>query len=286
VTLRRRVLITGAQGFTGRYLSALFQRLGDDVFALQADIRDLTVLMAEVKAINPTHIVHLAGISFTLDGKDINIYHVHLMGSENLLKACLVIKHNLQKIILVSTCHVYGLEHGDLPLVEQATPAPRTHYAISKFAMECIAESYRNDLPLLITRPFNYSGQAQEGRFLIPKLVRHFQERLPEIELGNLDIARDFSDVRWVAQIYHALLDSEYEGVVNLCSGRAISIRYILDYLRKRSGHYLQVRQTNDLIRKECLLQVGDRKRLDDWVGIAPYPFESTLDWMLFGAKV
>lgn len=281
--MTKRILITGAQGFTGRYLSALLRQLGHEVFALQADIRDLTVLSAEVKAVNPTHIVHLAGISFTLDGKDINIYQVHLIGSENLLKACMAIRENLQKVILVSTCHIYGLEHGDAPLDENTPPAPRTHYAISKFDMECVAENYRDALPLLITRPFNYSGQAQEGRFLIPKLVRHFRERLPEIELGNIDVARDFSDVRWVAQVYRALLDSEYEGVVNLCSGRAISIRYILDYLRQQSGHDLQVLQKTDLIRKECMVQVGDRTRLDQWVGIQPYPFESTLDWMLAG---
>ncbi len=284
--MAKRILITGAQGFTGRHLSALLKQLGHEVFALQADIRDLEVLMAEVIAINPTHIVHLAGISFTLDGKDINIYNVHLIGSENLLKACLAIRSNLQKVILVSTCHIYGLEHGDAPVAEDTVPAPRTHYAISKFDMECVAENYRDALPIIMTRPFNYSGQAQEGRFLIPKLVQHFQQRLPEIELGNIDIARDFSDVRWVAQVYSALLDSEYEGVVNLCSGRALSIRYILDYLRKQSGHDLQVRQKADLIRKECMMQVGDRSRLDAWVGITPYPFESTLDWMLAGGKV
>lgn len=277
------MLVTGGQGFTGRYLLVLLRQLGHEVFALQADIRDLEVLTAEVKAINPTHVVHLAGISFTLDGKDINIYKVHLIGSENLLKACMEIRHNLQKVILVSTCHIYGLEHGDAPLDENTRPAPRTHYAISKFAMECVAENYRDALPLLITRPFNYSGQTQEGRFLIPKLIRHFRERLPEIELGNIDVARDFSDVRWVAQVYRALLDSEYEGVVNLCSGRAVSIRYILEYLRGKTGHELLVRQKTDLIRKECMVQVGDRNRLDALLGIPPYPFESTLDWMLAG---
>lgn len=281
--MSKRILITGAQGFTGRYLAALLRQLGHEVFALQADIRDFAVLCAEVQAVNPTHIVHLAGISFTLDGKDINVYQVHLIGSENLLKACLPIRQQLRKVILVSTCHVYGLAHGDAPLSEITPPAPRTHYAISKFDMECVAENYRDVLPLLITRPFNYSGRTQEPRFLIPKLVRHFRERLPTIELGNIDVARDFSDVRWVAQVYRSLLDSEYEGVINICSGRALSIRYILDYLRQQTGHDLQVMQKPDLMRKECMLQVGDRTLLDQWVGMQPYPFESTLDWMLSG---
>jgi nucleoside-diphosphate-sugar epimerase len=278
----KRVLVTGAQGFTGHYLVELLRQLGHEVYALQADIRDLEALTTEIKSVNPTHVVHLAGISFTLDGKDINIYQVHLIGSENLLKACMEIRGNLQKVILVSTSHVYGFGNGE-PLDEDFPVAPRSHYAVSKYAMECIAENYRDDLSIIITRPFNYTGYGQAGRFLVPKLVSHFKERLPAIELGNIDVARDFSDVRWVAQVYRALLDSEYEGVVNLCSGRAVTIRYILDYLQQKTGHEIQLNQKIDLMRKECLLQVGNHTKLDNWVGIQPYPFESTLDWMLSG---
>lgn len=279
--MMKKILITGAQGFTGRYLAALLKQAGHEVVALQADIRDLDVLVDEVKTINPTHIVHLAGISFTLDGKDINIYKVHLIGSENLLKACMEIKPRLEKLILVSTSHVYGFGNGSEPLAESFPATPRTHYAISKYGMECIAENYRDVLPIIISRPFNYTGAGQAGRFLIPKLVDHFKERRPEITLGNIDVARDFSDVRWVAQAYRALLQSDFEGIVNLCSGRAISIRYILEYLRKRTGHEIELKQTTDLIRRECMVQVGNRQKLDDLVSIAPYPFETTLDWML-----
>lgn len=279
--MMKKILITGAQGFTGRYLAALLKQAGHEVVALQADIRDLDVLVDEVKTINPTHIVHLAGISFTLDGKDINIYKVHLIGSENLLKACMEIKPRLEKLILVSTSHVYGFGNGSEPLAESFPAAPRTHYAISKYGMECIAENYRDVLPIIISRPFNYTGAGQAGRFLIPKLVDHFKERRPEITLGNIDVARDFSDVRWVAQAYRALLQSDFEGIVNLCSGRAISIRYILEYLRKKTGHEIELKQTTDLIRRECMVQVGNRQKLDELVSIAPYPFETTLDWML-----
>jgi nucleoside-diphosphate-sugar epimerase len=144
-----------------------------------------------------------------------------------------------------------------------------------------VAENYRDDLPIIISRPFNYTGYGQAGRFLVPKLVRHFTQREAEIELGNIDVARDFSDVRWVAQVYQVLLDSEQEGVVNICSGRAIPIRYMLDYLGKRTGYALRVRQGGGLVRKECQVQLGDRTKLDEWVGIEPYPFEATLDWML-----
>lgn len=279
--MMKKILITGAQGFTGLYLAALLKQAGHEVVALQADIRDLDVLVDEVKTINPTHIVHLAGISFTLDGKDINIYKVHLIGSENLLKACMEIKPRLEKLILVSTSHVYGFGNGSEPLAESFPAAPRTHYAISKYGMECIAENYRDVLPIIISRPFNYTGAGQAGRFLIPKLVDHFKERRPEITLGNIDVARDFSDVRWVAQAYRALLQSDFEGIVNLCSGRAISIRYILEYLRKRTSHEIELKQTTDLIRRECMVQVGNRQKLDELVSIVPYPFETTLDWML-----
>lgn len=279
--MKKRVLVTGGQGFTGRYLVNQLLQAGDEVFVLKADIYDAEALLQEVRGILPTHVVHLAGISFTPEGKDINVYKVHVIGSENLLKACRELGSVVRKVILVSSSHVYGDRSDGEPINEHVCPAPSTHYAISKYGMECVAIKYAEILPILIVRPFNYTGCRQLGHFLVPKLVRHFRLREPEMELGNIGVARDFSDVRWVAQVYSALLDSKHEGMVNVCSGRAISIRYMLDYLSQKTGHTPKLRQRDELMRQEGDVQVGDRSRLDNWVGIEPYRFEDTLDWML-----
>ena len=86
--------------------------------------------------------------------------------------------------------------------------------------MEYLAKTYMTRLGIVITRPFNYTGVGQETRYPIPKIVSHFTARAPHIELGNTDVARDFSDVRDVARAYRLLAEARPIGeIFNLCSG-------------------------------------------------------------------
>ncbi len=71
-----------------------------------------------------------------------------------------------------------------------------------------MARTYADRLPIVLTRPFNYTGVGQSESFVVPKLVSHFANRSASVELGNIDVVRDFSDVRAVAEAYVRLLDS------------------------------------------------------------------------------
>ena len=117
------------------------------------------------------------------------------------------------------------------PITEATRPAPVNHYAASKLAMEWMAaDLLPTDFRSCMTRPFNYTGVGQTESFLVPKLVAHFAQRRPHVELGNLDVVRDFSDVRAVAQAYVRLLTADVpEGVTNLCSGVGRSLRWVVD---------------------------------------------------------
>lgn len=138
-------------------------------------------------------------------------------------------------------------------------------------------------LPIVITRPFNYTGPGQDPKFLIPKIVNHFVRRASRIDLGNLDVERKFSDVRSVCRNYRLLLESAAAGeIFNVCSGRAYSLRYILDAMAKIAGYEIQVAVNSAFVRENKINHLaGYNKRLHQALGEESYPpIEETLRWM------
>jgi nucleoside-diphosphate-sugar epimerase len=157
------------------------------------------------------------------------------------------------------------------------------HYAASKLAMGHLVRTWFDRLPIVVTRPFNYTGRGQSERFLVPKIVSHFVRRRPFIELENLDVARDFSDVRIVSRAYRALLEAPVVGeTINVCSGNPRTLTEILDIAREASGHDLEVRINPAFVRqKEVKVLVGSAERLNRVVPDMPaIGLEDTLDWM------
>ena len=139
-------------------------------------------------------------------------------------------------------------------------------------------------LPIVITRPFNYTGVGQDAQFLIPKIVSHFKRRADNIELGNLDVSRDFSDVRDVADAYVALLESDSKSeVFNVCSGRAVALRAVLDMAARITGHALKVTVNPAFVRaNEIPVLRGSHRKLSSAIAYAArYSLEDTVQWML-----
>ena len=134
-------------------------------------------------------------------------------------------------------------------------------------------------------RPFNYTGVGQSVDFVIPKLVDHIQRKAYNIALGNLDVERDFSDVRGVVDAYARLLRcSEAIGeTLNICSGRGYSLRDLLDLARRISGKALEVTVDPALVREnEVHSLYGDNSRLQARIGkLCMPPLSETLRWML-----
>ncbi len=184
-----------------------------------ADLARPEQLRAALEAVQPDCIVHLAAITFVPHGDPLEIYQTNLFGTFNLLDAILAVGLRPRKILLASSANVYGNPSVEV-IDETLCPAPVNHYAMSKLAMEHMARTYQDRLPILMTRPFNYTGPGQDQHFLLPKIVGCYRRRQPVIELGNLDVIRDFSDVRFVVEAYRRLLDSDVAGeTVNICSG-------------------------------------------------------------------
>jgi nucleoside-diphosphate-sugar epimerase len=290
VARSERVLITGATGFTGRLLAARLRQNGREVIAFShgaddagvcnVDLRDLRGLTRAFSQIRPSAVVHLAGIAATAHGDIGEIYSANVIGTANLFGALAAAKIEPQVVIIASSAQVYAVQNGGAPLTEDAPLAPQSHYAVSKRATEDIARIYASRFPVIVTRPFNYTGPGQAPSFLVPKIVQHYAEEENQIRLGNLDLFRDFSDVRRVVEAYYRLVVEAIDpGTVNICSGRLVHLADIPKILEEISGRSIEVITDPALLRSgEPRVIVGSPARLEELVGALPNPaFRETL---------
>lgn len=291
---KKRLLITGMAGFTGHYVREEFLSHGWEVFGcgsresaqpgyFQADLLRPETIHPMVAEVQPHAVVHLAGIAFAAHRHPIDFYNTHVQGTLNLLDALAARTGNLQKVLLASTANVYGNTTAGL-YDETAPLKPFNDYGVSKLAMEYMAWLWREKLPIAIARPFNYTGVGQAGHFLLPKIIKHFKEKAPRIELGNLHVRRDYSDVRSVATAYRKLVECpDAKGAINVCSGNAYSVHEVLEMVSKISGHTLEVLVNPAYVREnEVKTLYGDPTKLRSLIGRwETPPLEETLRWML-----
>jgi nucleoside-diphosphate-sugar epimerase len=295
-----KILVTGAAGFTGLYVGPLLAAQGHQVEGLstgghglslpgytnvhESDIRDRAGIRRLVAEIQPDHVVHLAAIAFVAHDDVDDMYGVNLMGTRHLLEALSELPVRPRSVLLASSANIYGNSTAGV-LDEGSVAAPANDYGVTKLAMEYLASIYRPSLPIVIARPFNYTGRGQSNQFLIPKIVNHACERAAVIELGNLDVARDFSDVRMIADAYARLLfaQSAIGETFNVCSGRAIALRDVLDLVMSLSGHHFEVNVNPSLVRPNEVRSLhGSRAKLEGVIGpLLSIPLEETLRWML-----
>jgi GDP-6-deoxy-D-talose 4-dehydrogenase len=277
-----RIALTGADGFTGRHFIDAAQRAGHEIVELRCDLTDGVGVAAETLSLEADALVHLAAISFVGYQNDRAFYDVNLFGTLNLLDALAKAKRRVSRVLLASSANVYGNSQRS-PIAESEPPAPVNHYAMSKVAMELMAQARFPGLPLLIARPFNYTGPGQAKEFVIPKLVEHFRRRARNVTLGNLHVQREYNDVRFVCDAYLRLLGGAPQGVYNVCTGVTYDFNAVLGTLREITGHDIDVQVDPRLVRaNEVHRLCGDPSLLTRTVGeFAPIPLRDTLAWML-----
>ncbi len=288
--VRQRVLVTGLGGFTGRYVGAELAAAGHAVFPLEQpddgsriDLLDADAVREAVRQIQPQAVIHLAGIAFAAHGDAEALYRTNIVGTRHLLSALAELPERPARVVLASSAHVYGNATDERPLDEASKLQPASDYAVSKLAMEYMARTWSDRLPLLLTRPFNYTGVGQDQHFLVPKIVEHFRRGERRIELGNIDVWREFMDVRAVAWSYRRLLETEGGGdLFNLCSGSSHSLRDILDTMARIAGYTIEVVVNPAFVRSNEVRRLeGDGTRLQRRIGEPPvYALEDTLRWM------
>jgi nucleoside-diphosphate-sugar epimerase len=290
----KRALVTGLAGFTGHYVAQELRAAGYEVHGtampghakgdayIALDLTDRDATVAAMRALQPDVVVHLAAIAFVAHTDVEQIYRVNVVGTRNLLEALAALDKKPSAVLLASSANIYGNSSVEL-LHEEVAAAPANDYAVSKLAMEYMARLWLDKLPIIVVRPFNYTGVGQQENFLLPKIVAHFRRRASAIELGNLQVWRDFSDVRVVAACYRQLLAAAPAGqVFNISSGRAYSLGEAIAMMEQIAGYRIDVNVNPAFVRaNEVARLTGDNRRLASVVGaIDAPPLEHTLRWM------
>jgi GDP-4-dehydro-6-deoxy-D-mannose reductase len=316
-----RYLISGIAGFAGRHLAALLLARGDDVhgtlhradsrdrlrdlsarhvgFADRlyvADVTDAEAIAGVVAKVEPQAIFHLAGMTFIPDSvaDPAATMRVNVLGTVNVLAA--VQRHAPScRVIAVSSADAYGLVQADeLPVGENVPFRPLSPYGVSKAAVDLLAHQWSHGagLDVVRVRPFNHTGPGQRPDFVCPDFARQLVlvargERPPVLSVGDLDLVRDFSDVRDVVAAYTALCERGVSGeAYNVCSGVGRSVRSVLDTLSEIVGVSVRTEIASERLRQVSVpVLVGSAEKLHAATGWKPrYDWRATLadvvsDW-------
>jgi GDP-4-dehydro-6-deoxy-D-mannose reductase len=242
------LLVTGADGFVGRWLvrEALIQ--GWDVVAgivpggaapsawlsaaeasrvelVRADLLDPGAV-ARLARIECDAVVHLAGVASGADARRDPELAMRINASATaMFLAELGVAGHAPRFLFVSTGEVYGQGH-DGPIAESAPPAPISPYAQSKLAAEAalLDVGGAGGMDTIVARPFPHTGPGQDTRFVLPAFAARIREAgrtgIREVAVGNLDVIRDFLDVRDVVRAYLLMLEHGESGArYNVATG-------------------------------------------------------------------
>jgi GDP-4-dehydro-6-deoxy-D-mannose reductase len=296
-----KALITGCAGFAGSHLAEYLLEKGEEVIALvrpdesqanireieehlqvaRADLRDHDSVLEVLRLSKPQRIYHLAAFSSpanSFENPEMT-YQVNFMGTLNLLSAWLRAGMDC-RLLLVSSSEVYGtVAKEKLPMREEMELHPVNPYGGSKAAAEILALQFFRSygLPIVRVRPFNHTGPRQSSQFVCSKFARQVAEidlgvRPPTILAGNVQVVRDFSDVRDIVRGYRDLLESGAPGeVYQLCSGHPVSIESILQTVISFASKPVRVSVDKSLLRNQEAAEIwGDYSKARLAVGWEP----------------
>ena len=277
------VLVTGLGGFVGGHLQAALAGRQDWRLlpAPAHDLFDRASLDAWLAQGVPDAVIHLAGQTFVPESfrDPQHTLNVNLLGTLNLLQA-LKSAGFCGSFLFVSSGDVYGqVEEADLPIRETLVPRPRNPYAVSKVAAELLCQqwSYVEPWRIMVARPFNHIGAGQAEGFVIPSMARQLVRvrrglQAPQLEVGDVDVTRDFLDVGDVIEAYLALLEHGQNGAIyNVCSGVERRVRDLILQMADLAG--VQVELVQDAVRLRRAEQrrvVGCAEKLQEATGWQP----------------
>jgi len=277
----QRILITGGTGFVGSHLipylkssnvdltvvsSKVPARHDSDVNYCVADIRNADDTAAAIRAANPDQVFHLAGVSsIAASWNDPRrALEVNVIGSYNVFEAAMR-QPSPPRILNVSTAQVYA--PSDVALKETSPTSPDNPYAATKAMAELLMVQHQGSRSggIVTVRAFNHTGPGQSPAYVLPSFAKQLAEMeaglcAPVLKVGNIQVKRDFTDVRDVVVAYCELLAKGKTGeVYNVCSGRAVLLADLVRELQENCSVAIEIEADPKRLRaREPALMVGD----------------------------
>jgi GDP-4-dehydro-6-deoxy-D-mannose reductase len=284
------LLVTGQAGFVGQHaLSQWPYACGLEGASGPIDILDKVALSQYFLNKMPSKVLHLAALSFVPDSFKApeKTFEVNFFGTLRLLEA-LAASGFKGRFLFVSSGDTYGVAPMEsMPIKENLNLRPRNPYAVSKVAAEalCYQWSQTGPFEVVMARPFNHIGAGQAPTFAISDFARQIAEisagqRPPVLKVGNIDVTRDFTDVKDVLKAYELLLSKGRNGeVYNVCSGVERSVRSLVERLLELAGVKAEIQNDPTRFRPSDQPRVcGDHAKLSRDTGWQPeVPMDETL---------
>ncbi len=294
--MTQRLFVTGSSGFVGGHLARHVASARPDVLLVDTpefDLNDRGALDRTLAVARPDWVVHLAAQSAVPQSlpEPRGTNHVNFLGTLNLLEA-LAAGGFAGRFLFVGSGDAYGrVADADLPVRETLPLRPRNPYAVSKAAAEalCYQWSQTGPFEIVITRLFNSLGTGQSKRFAVADFAQRIADVAtgrapPRLVTGDLDVTRDFTDVRDVVRAYLMLLDRGVSGEpYNVCSGREAGLRGIVTRMAEIAGVAVEIVVDPARLRPgEQRRMVGDPAKLAAATGWkATIPLDQTLQDIL-----
>jgi len=259
ILLNKRVIVTGATGFVGQHLVPLLLRKGYEVVAVARneekarlfdwfeDVHFVSTNLNEgtkhLKISQDTSLIHLAWSDLP-NYKSTFHFEKNLPDSYSFIKSCL--KDGLTHVLVTGTCFEYGIQSG--PIASNTNTFPNTPYGFSKDSLRQQLELLSSEIPFCLqwARLFYMYGKGQNPKSILSQLDAAIDNRDTVFNMSGGEQLRDYLPIEALVQQLYDLHESKREGTFNICSGKPISIRRLVEErIRERSadielnlGHY------------------------------------------------